>query len=324
MKYGYLKFNLFPWEAGSSFATEEDAVKALEKEGWVSRTKDKEKEFIKNATTVAVDDAVKTTTKKFLDGWDTDVEKITGVKKEDGVKTSDYLKSSFTNLVKDKKEALDAVEKAKNERLSDVDAVKEVKLQFDTYKKQAKTDLQEKEDALKAMKGNEFKNSIKAQVSEAMGRIRPKLASVKDQAGKVDASMQEELIEAKLGRFYANNVAKQHEGNIIYHNASDDTAVIDKEGNHLSTYSILETMFDGMVDKQHKAAGAGGQNRKPGDGNGDDFKLTLPPEVTTKMNLMDHILGTEFKGVKLDQANQEHAAIINKLYQENGKELPLR
>lgn len=312
------------WNAETVFKTADEAVAGLKKFGHSIRTAEEDKTYLQNATKTAVDTAIKDHTKTMLDGWDKDIATASGVKREDGVKTSDYIKDVVTNFKKKFDNLTGEYDTLKEKQLSKDDSVLELQNQLKTAKDGFKTQLAERDGQITEMKASQFQNSISTLVSDAMSKIRPILAPILNQEGNADANMLEMLVDQTISKAMDSMLPKEHEGNIIFHNKADDTAVLDSEGNHMSMSSILAKAFEPLIDKQHKAAGTGGEFRKPGEGNTDDFKLQLPADVNNRVKLHDHILKTPYKGQKLDQLNPEHNAIIDKMLEINGKDLPLR
>lgn len=310
------------WDVGATFATVEDAVKAVSGLGGHNvRTPDQDKVFLENATEKAVSEAAKAERRVFLDGFDNKFKELTGVQRDPNVKTTDYVTKAYTDL----KEKLSGVtgefDKFKDSKLSESQAAQEVKAQLDKFKATAKGELDTANNTIAEMKTNQFKYRVDGSVQEAMSRIRPLLKK---------NEFLEDAIEARIRKFDTDFNPVDHEGTIIYHNANDNSPAIDStNGNHLSTHSLLTKIFEPIFEtgRSQTGTGAAGGSESGVNLGADAYKLSLPEGINTRMGLMDYLQSGKVmvEGKVVENGSQ----LFNKLFEINsvgkdGKMLPLR
>lgn len=318
----FLAFHRSPdaWDVAATYETPELAAAALAKMGTHNiRTVDEEKTFLVNATKTAVSEGAKAERKLLLDGLDGQFKELTGVEKEAGIKTSDYITGIYKALSGKHKLQTEEFETFKTSKLSESDAAKEVKAQLDKFKLTAKAELEEANGTIATMKSNQFNYKVEASVQEAIGRIKPTLK---------ENEYLDDVIKSRIASEFSKFKAVEHEGTIIYHNEDGTPAINKTDGNHLSTFSILEGIFESMVDQGRKAAGTGAGKTTtgtPGTVNKDSLRLKLPDTVQTKMQLMEHIATLTIDGNKVEP----NSPLFNQLFdtnvvKEDGTHLPLR
>lgn len=321
-----LKLNYFhrspdnTWDAAATYETVEDAVKAVTGMGQHQvRSLEDEKTFLENATKTARSESAQAERKIFLDSFDSKFKELTGVERDPSAKTTDYVFKSYTDLAAKHKAQTEEYETFKTSKLSESDAAKEVKMQLDKFKLTAKAELDEANNAIATMKSAQFSYKVDASVQEAMNRIKPTLK---------ENEYLDQVISAEIAAKFSKFKAIEHEGTIIYHGDDDKPVIDSKDGNHLSTFSILEKIFEPMVDQGRKAAGTGANTKTPGasgEVTADELRLELPAEITNKMKLMDYLPTLTFKGNKVEAGS----TMFNALFEVNsvkadGSPLPLR
>lgn len=279
------------WSPDTKFEKPEEAVEALSKAGYKIRTAEQEAEFLTNATSSAVTDARKEERKLFLGTIDETVEKLTGVKRDPTIKTTDYLAKAVTTIIENKTDLEKQVAELKEKGLAGSDVDKELKAQLETVKAQLKTVQTEKDTEIAKLKGERWGDKVNTAKAESMAQILPKLVKVIVN----EQDMTQSVVNDVLADFDRKYIAIEHNGTIIYHNRADDTPVLDTQtGNHLSTSSLLEKAFDHMVDKGRKQSGAGGANSAGGDGTG--TTVNVPDGISTRVELNDYFLGNDSHG----------------------------
>lgn len=311
----FLAFHRSPddgWEAGATFETPEKAIEALSSKGFTTRTKDQETEYLKNATEKAVGDAIKSNDRKFLDGWDSKVKEITGVSRDPSIKTEDYIFNQLSGALKGKTDTQKLYDDLKAKGMTDSDATKELQKQFDAFKVSSKTEQEKLTGEISGYKQGMFTNKLDSQISSAMQRIKPLLTQGKTDIEKL---MLENTIENMVNNFKLSFKAIPHNEEIIFHNAKDDTAVINPtDGNHLSAFTILSQLFEPLVDKDRKQGGTGGAGGE-GEGAGGEGDVQIPNEVKTRVDLYSW-LETGYKdkdGKNIEPGSREFNDLYEKL-----------
>lgn len=270
------------WKPDTVFATPEDAIKALSSMKYNIRNLDQEKEFLVNATKSAASEAAKDERRMLLNGLDSSFKELTGIEKEQGVKTSDYIKGLMKGMISENKTVKSDFEKFKTDKLSESEAANEYKALNDKAKLEFKATLAERDATINKYKSNEFNFKVDLSVKDAMNRISPTLK-------KID--LIEDAKEVRVNNFHKNYKIIEHEGVLILHDKKDDSPVIDPtNGNPLSIFDVLTKEFEPLVDTGRKQGGTGaagtGANGEIKQG---EYKLTLPDGVDTQVKLTDYI-----------------------------------
>ena len=281
----FLNFHRSPdntWDAEASYATVDDAIAAVTKLGGHNiRTSDQEKEYLANATKNSSSEAAKEERRMLLTGLDNSFKELTGIEKENGMKTNDYITGLMKNMMADNKTVKSDFEKFKTDKLSESEAAKEYKALNDKAKTEFKTTLAERDATINQYKSNEFNFKVDLSVKDAMNRISPTLK-------KID--LIDDAKEVRVNKFYQNYKIVEHEGALILHDKKDDSPIIDPtNGNPLSIFDVLSKEFESLVDSDRHQNGTGAKNKQNQTVSKDDLKLTLPAEINTRMALSDYI-----------------------------------
>ncbi len=305
------------WNPETVFKTPEEAVEAISKQGFTSRTAEQETEYLKNSSSKAVADAIKANDRTFYDGLDAKIKEATGVGREPTMKTGDYILAQLNGSIKGKKELQGLYDELKEKGMSDSQAVIESKKQFDAFKIAAKQREETLTGEIDGYKRGAFTNKLNSQINEAMSKISPTLLQGKSDTEKI---LFQNTIENIINNFKLSFKAVDHNGGIIFHNSKDDTPVISTtDGNHLSTFTILSSMFEKLVDKERTQSGTGGagaNQRGPGTGG----EVNLPDNVKTKMDLYNYLE----KDYKVDGKNiAPGSRAFNNLYDKLKADLPI-
>lgn len=294
----FLNFHRSPdnnWDAAATYATVDDAIAAVTKLGGHNiRTSDQEKKYLANATKKAASESAKEERRILLNGLDNSFKELTGIEKENGMKTNDYISGLMKNMMADNKTVKSDFEKFKTDKLSESEAAKEYKALNDKAKTEFKTTLAERDATINQYKSNEFNFKVDLSVKDAMNRISPTLK-------KID--LIDDAKEVRVNKFYQNYKIVEHEGALILHDKKDDSPIIDPtNGNPLSIFDVLSKEFESLVDGDRKQNGTGANNNQNKSVSKDDLKLSLPPEINTRMALSDYINSGQltFDGNKIE------------------------
>ena len=283
----FLNFHRSPddgWEAGATFDTPEAAAAAMTKAGYNIRTAEQEKTFLENATKTARSESAKEERRMLLDGLDGSFKELTGIEKEAGMKTNDYITGLFKNMMDSNKKVSSEFETFKTSKLSESAAAKEQKAISDKAAKVYKDKQAELMAENTQLRGQQFNFKVDLSVKEAMNRISPTLK-------KMDNI--EDSKQVRVMNFHKNFKVVEHEGALIVHDLKDDSPVLDStNGNPLSIYDVLSKQFESLVDQGRKQEGNGANDKTPGaDGkvNKNNLRLELPADVKTQKQLLDYI-----------------------------------
>ena len=270
------------WDAAATYATVDDAIAAVTKLGGHNiRTSDQEKEYLTNATKNSASEAAKEERRMLLTGLDNSFKELTGIEKENGMKTSDYISGLMKNMMADNKTVKSDFEKFKTDKLSESEAAKEYKALNDKKDSVYKNTLAERDATINQYKSNEFNFKVDLSVKDAMNRISPTLK-------KID--LIDDAKEVRVNKFYQNYKIVEHEGALILHDKKDDSPIIDPtNGNPLSIFDVLSKEFESLVDSDRKQNGTGAKNNQNNAVSKGDMKLTLPADINTQMKLTDYI-----------------------------------
>ena len=270
------------WDAAATYETVDAAIEAVTKLGGHNiRTPDQEKEYLANATKNSSSEAAKEERRMLLNGLDGRFKELTGIEKEKGVKTSDYIINGYKAMMENNKTVTSEFEKFKNDKLSESEAAKEYKALNDKAKLEFKTTLAERDSTITQYKSNEFNFKVDLSVKDAMNRISPTLK-------KID--LIDDAKEVRVNKFYQNFKIVEHEGALILHDKKDDSPIIDPtNGNPLSIFDVLSKEFESLVDKDMNQGGTGARNNQNTQVSKDDMKLSLPADINTRVKLSDYI-----------------------------------
>lgn len=307
------------WAADATFESADKAAEALTSQGFVVRTKDQETKFMETALAQKISDAVGVNQKKFLDTLDEGA-KTRGFERPGDSKTTDHIFGVIDNLLNDKKDLNAKLEK----KLTEAEAANEIKLQLDTFKKQAKTNYEELEGKYNTLLNDRFMDKVRNNVDGAVNRMRGTFKQ---------NEFLEDAINARKAQFYDKFKPVEHQGTIIYHDKATDEPVLDqKDGHHLTAEEILGQLFEPLVDTQRKAAGTGadGKPATPGAQTKDnEFAIAdLPEEIATRVDVGNYIVQ---KHLHNGERVNEHSTLFNQIWtatvqaweKKNGKTMPI-
>lgn len=241
---------------------ESDAVEHIKTKGRIVRTPEEEETFLKSYETQKIDPRIK----KIYDDFDRDIEEATGLKKPDGVKTYQHLKTVLSDL------------SAKGQRAKDLEAeiekLKEGKVDDLTAKqlKQLQETIAAKEQELKTLQDQsksqvfEMKNEFAVEKSISGFKIFVPSHVPENEQAAYEASRVAFIKSDFKARFKAEltekgeTVYKDSEGNILMNSstAAPKTAA-----------EIIEETYKFEFDQEsinRKGAGASGKgnSREPG------------------------------------------------------------
>ncbi len=295
-------------EEGLKFDSVEQAVQTLEAEhGFIVRTKEQDETFLKNNTQTAIDGK----TRELYSSFENEIERVTGVKREDGEKAYQFLERVVGSSGKREGELAAQVDDL-NKQIEKLRAeggstkeIEELKKINQTIKNQLKEEVGKKDAEIQAMKKAGFDSRINGLISDAVSRYRPVF----------DTSKGEEIIEpflqAQIATFKGIYKPVEVGNAIVWHDQNDKPMTDPKTGNNLSAYNLLEDMLKPIIKEQRKGSGTGtgAGDMGGGSGEGDKDALTeLPSGITTKSQLIDHMRNALKMNHKDPQFNKIYTA----------------
>lgn len=296
-------------DAGLKFETVEAAIAALEKDhGLTIRNKDQETEFQTNLQKQIADEK----TREIFSTFENEIERVSGVKREDNEKAYDFLNRTFST-VGDREKALSGQVDEMTTKIKALQAdggtvaqVDELNKQLATLKDMHKTELKKREDEITGMKTAQFQATIDNNINNAVNRYRPDFDKEKGEA------IIEPFITAQTIAFKQAYKPVESNGVIIWHQRDTDKPMLDtKSGNPLGAYDLLDDMLKPILKEKRTQSGAGGDGGA-GDGGGDNgaFVLSPPDTVKTKTELINWMRTEKNLDNKTPEFNKYYSATV--------------
>ena len=285
----------------------EDMVKHLSKNKYIVRTDEQESEFWKKKE----GDSIGSSLKKWSENLEAKIAEITKVERNTDEKSLDFLARAIGSLNEAHESTTSELETLRKSTSEGEGAAAEIQKQFDTFKKAKEKEILELSGKVGDMKGQQFKNRVDLAVNEAMSKIRPTLKQDKDNEKMIEAAVQNEITN-----FYSNVKAVDHQGGLIFHDSNDDPLLDKTNGNHLGAHDILSDRLGYLIDETRVQGGSGSKGKFNPDPNTNKFKLELPDNVKTKVQLTNYLAN--------DKQLDPNSSDFNKYFNENGATLPLR
>lgn len=292
--------------------TEESTVESIKnwlgKEGYTIRTSDQDADYLKNNTQKEVN-------KMFANSKveiENKIKEITGFERaSDSEKAIEYLERCMTQLLNDKNTLSDKIKEFEEKGVDGNAQAAEYKNQLDALQVQYTNLKDEMKEQLSAKDNEIFMNNFKGQVSNEMAKISQTLDK------SIKPEIMQDVIAARLNKFYAENKPVAFEDTIIFKDANGTTIQNKTDGKPKSTSEILIDYFGDLVDKGRQQGGSGsGDDGQGGEGGNDDDIPETPDHIKSKVELHSYIQE------KLE--SDVNSKNFSKLYNAMGKDLPMR
>ena len=284
---------------GTDDATKASIRKWLESDGSTIRSTEEDESFIQSKVQSEVDASYRNQNNKF----DEFVKELTGVSKQASEKTTDYMKRTLSGKLESIVELEKKVAEFEKNGLDGNAEALRYKTELETSQAQVATLREEYEEKLTAERSGVFKMKVDADIERAMIALRANFRE------DVDENIMKDIVENRLTKFHTENKAVEFEGHIIYQGADGKTINGKKDGKPMNTSELVSGYFEDMKRK-NSAGGAGSGTGEGGTGGARTHaKISLPADVKTKVQLMDHLTNVE----KMDESTKEFSEAFAEL-----------
>jgi hypothetical protein len=279
-------------------------VKHLGDQGFVIRTADEDKTYHQNLTEKEVNARMS----KVYNDFHGSIRELTGIDPENNEKAGDFLKRSISTLNQKYESEKSELQKKLEAKLNSDEATAEIRKQFDSFKATSKEELTKRDQELENLKRSIFTGRVSEIVKSATERIRGQLKP------DLNEWVVNQTLDALANKFLNDTIAKEVDGNIIFNDSNDQPLLDPKNANPRSAFDLMiEQVPDDLLDKARQQGGAGsgeGSQGDKGDQGGGEFELSLPPEVTTKTQLLD-FLKKALKDKGIDHTHKDFTKYYN-------------
>jgi len=299
------------------FKTQEEVVAWLTKQKFTVRTPEDEAKFVEVKTSEAISKHMGT----VLGDLDKSVKEVAQVDKQEGEKTSEYVK----RIIKEQIDALSTTQEDLKKHLdgemSKDETLKTIKAQLDTAKADLKKTTEAREQEKLQWEQKSFQTKVDIAIQGALAKIRPTLKKF-SKDGEEDLIM-ENNIKAIVSDFRESVQPQDVEGTLVFKDREGKPLQSTTDGSFLTVDALLQDRFQPFVDTGRTVTGAGGIGSKPGvtppNGAGGEYKLSLPETVKSQVALTDYLAST-LKEKNIGTNDVE----FTKYFTANKEGLPLR
>ena len=273
----------------------EQTIQQLTEKGYTVRDQETEKLF--------ADTFYKSAEKKIYDQFDNTILETTKSKKDNGIKSTEYLKnvlSSYESKVNDLSNKLKEYE---GKGIESSEIAQEYKKRVEILEK----DLTEKEktylEQINSLKGSIFESKHETLLNSSLSDIKVNFR--KD----IDEQMRNDIIIGRLAMFKDKYKPKELEGMIVYTNGTDEI-VRGKDGKPKSTDEILNDIFAEYREKGRKLDGTGA---KQGESNAINWPDAAKQNGVTTLRQLQVFLTDHFSKLGKDNTSPEFNAAYREI-----------
>lgn len=302
---------------GTPDDVKESIVKWLEKSGYTVRTEEQDKKYFDSKLQTEVN----TMFGKTMQEIDSAVEEVSGIKRADGQKSTDFVKSVLESKLKEVTELSEKLKAVEEAGTSGNELAQQYKQEFEDMKAKYVSAQDEMKKALAERDTQMFMSQLDYQ-------LKSDIDSLKSNIVGVSKDILDDVIESRINKFKGKYKAEKWDDKIIFKDENGKTVTSKKDAEPMNSLSILKNeFFSDLVQESRNVTGNGSGATATNTTNSAsvgnvDFSLD-PSQIKSKVALTEYLSKHE-NGPKLDSSSKEFTEAYNKSLEILPKNLPLR